>query len=259
MQQITDNIYVLVIIAMIGTFILVISFLLIFTYNHNKMLRQKQLLYQNEIDHQKKLLLTIFESQEEERKRIGGDLHDSVGAALSSLRMMIDTGNDKSPTAFKQDCKSIIDKVITDTRNISHNLSPAVLSLYGLSEAVEELADIAGRSGQIKIGIENEAHELLEQLPHSVSLGMYRVLEELMNNTIKHSAADRVNIRFLSGSASLHIIYTDNGIGYNEATIYKGMGLSNIINRLEVMEAIYVITTNTNEGFHIHITLNIQP
>ena len=137
----------LVIIAMGGTFMLVISFLFIYAYNHNKILKQKRMLYYAEIEHQKKLMLTIFESQEEERKRIGGDLHDSVGAALSSLRLIIDSRNDDILLSFKQDCKNIIDKIITDTRNITHNLSPAILNLYGLSEAIAELAEIAGKSG----------------------------------------------------------------------------------------------------------------
>lgn len=256
MQQVTDNIYVLVIIAMAGTFILVISFLFIYAYNHNKMLKQKRMFYQAEIDHQKKLILTIFESQEEERKRIGGDLHDSVGAALSSLRLIIDSRNDEL-ISFKQDCKNIIDKVITDTRNIAHNLSPAILSLYGLSEAVTELADIAGKSGKLEVIIDNQAEEILETLPHHVALGMYRVLEELMTNTLRHSFADTVQISFKAQTDVLTIIYTDNGTGYNEEQIHKGMGLLNISNRLQVIEATHKISTAKGKGFRITITLNI--
>ena len=257
MQQVTDNIYVLVIIAMAGTFILVISFLLLYAYNHNKILKQKRLLYQAEIDHQKKIILTIFESQEEERKRIGGDLHDSVGAALSSLRLIIDSRNDDMLISFKQDCKNIIDKVITDTRNIAHNLSPAILSLYGLSEAVTELADIAGKSGQLEVIIDNQAEEILETLPHHVSLGMYRILEELMTNTLRHSFANNVQISFSTTPGKLNIVYTDNGTGYNEAQIHKGMGLLNITNRLQVIEATHRIFTAKGKGFRINITLNL--
>lgn len=257
MQQVTDNIYVLVIIAMAGTFILVISFLLLYAYNHNKILKQKRLLYQAEIDHQKKLILTIFESQEEERKRIGGDLHDSVGAALSSLRLIIDSSNDDMLISFKQDCKNIIDKVITDTRNIAHNLSPAILSLYGLSEAVTELADIAGKSGQLEVMIDNQAEEVLETLPHHVSLGMYRILEELMTNTLRHSFANNVQISFSVTPGTLNIVYADNGIGYNEEQIHKGMGLLNITNRLQVIEATHRIFTARGKGFQINITLNL--
>ncbi|SFD26679.1 Histidine kinase-, DNA gyrase B-, and HSP90-like ATPase [Chitinophaga sp. CF118] len=257
MQQVTDNIYVLVIIAMTGTFILVISFLLLYVYNHNKILKQKQMLDQTEIAHQKKLMLTIFESQEEERKRIGGDLHDSVGAALSSLRLIIDSRDDFMLTSFKQDCKNIIDKVITDTRNIAHNLSPPTLSLYGLSEAITELADIACKSGTLEVIIDNQAEELLETLPHSISLGMYRVLEELMTNTLRHSFANTVHITFRATPEHLSIIYADNGIGYNEEDITKGMGLFNITNRLQIIDATHWISTGRGKGFRINILLKI--
>jgi signal transduction histidine kinase len=257
MQQVTDNIYVLVIIAMGGTFMLVISFLFIYAYNHNKILKQKRMLYYAEIEHQKKLMLTIFESQEEERKRIGGDLHDSVGAALSSLRLIIDSRNDDILLSFKQDCKNIIDKIITDTRNITHNLSPAILNLYGLSEAIAELAEIAGKSGKLEVMIDNQAEEILETLPHYVSLGLYRVLEELMTNTLRHSFADNVQISFRASPDALHIVYTDNGTGYNEEQIRKGMGLLNITNRLQVIGATHKIFTAKDKGFRINITLNI--
>ena len=254
MKQITDNIYVLVIIVMTGTFILVIFFLLLSAYTHNKILKQKQLLYQTEIFHQKDLVLTVIQSQEEERKRIGGDLHDSVGAALSSLRLVIDNGSD----GLKQDCKNIIDRIITDTRHICHHLSPAILTLYGLSEAVAELADTTDRSGALNIQINNQAEEILNKLPNHTSLSIYRVLEELMNNTIKHACAENVIINFLYSNELLVITYTDDGKGYDEQVINKGMGLLNITNRLKIIEAAYEIKTGPALGFHINITLHAK-
>ena len=164
MKQMTDNIYVLIIIAMTGTFILVVFFLLLNSYTIHKIQKQKQLIYQTEIAHQKNIIQTIFQSQEEERKRIGRDLHDSVGAALSSLRLIIDSGND----TLRQDCKHMIDRIITDTRHISHNLSPAILTLYGLPEAIDELTAITGRHDVLQIHSDyNNAENILYKLRHA--------------------------------------------------------------------------------------------
>jgi signal transduction histidine kinase len=125
MQNTTDNIYILVILGMGGTFLLVVSFILFSIRNQNKLLRQRQHFQQAQIDHQKELLRAVIESQEAERKRIGQDLHDDVGTTVSGLRLLIEMfkpGDDvKAHEDFTQSTKTIIDKVVKDVRNISHN------------------------------------------------------------------------------------------------------------------------------------------
>lgn len=250
MQQLTDNIYVLVIFAMVGTFMIVSVLLFLHVYNRNRLLKQKQLLQQTEIAHQKKLMLTIFESQEEERRRIGSDLHDSVGAALSSLRLTIDgIGEEKADS-----CKLMIDRIITDVRNIAHNISPAVLNLYGLSEAVEELADRISQAGRLTVETDNQVADQLDKLPHSVMLSLYRVLEELLNNTIRHAEATSVQIAFSREPGKLVMTYADNGKGL-PGEIRKGMGLQNITNRLEVAGAAWQFGRPAQRGFSIRVEL----
>jgi signal transduction histidine kinase len=263
MQRITENIYVeniyvLVILAAIGTFLLVISFLLLHIYNQNRLLKQQQLLQQTEIMHQKKLAYTIFASQEEERKRIGNDLHDSVGAALSALRMIIENIKEGAAPgtsqSFKQTSKAMIDKIIADTRNIAHNLSPGILSLYGFSEALAELADLMERSGKLVVNIDNEAENMLAQLPHQTALSVYRVLEELLNNTIRHAEATNVQIRFWQEGGTLAVYYRDDGKGFSDNP-GKGMGLMNIRNRLNVISATYELQPAVEKGFSIRINI----
>jgi signal transduction histidine kinase len=90
MQNTTDNIYILVILGMAGTFLLVVSFIFFSMRNQNKLLRQRQHFQQAQIEHQKELLRAVIESQEAERKRIGQDLHDDVGTTVSGLRLLIE-------------------------------------------------------------------------------------------------------------------------------------------------------------------------
>lgn len=260
MQAVTDNLFILVALGMVAMVLLVVSFILINSRGQNKMLRQRQQMQQAEIAHQKELLQVVIDSQEAERKRIGQDLHDDVGTALSSLRLTIEmlqpeqknTESDK----YIGMSKDIIDKVIKDVRHISHNLSPPVLSYYGLAPAIEEKCSFINNSGQLEIVLIDEAQQELQQLEQQVALAFYRVLEELVNNTIKHAGASKATIKFSSDNGAISIHYTDNGKGLKTGQINKGMGLQNIESRLTVVNASYRIDEGA-KGFHM--TISYQP
>lgn len=259
MQNTTDNIYILVILGMGGTFLLVVSFILFSIRNQNKLLRQRQHFQQAQIDHQKELLRAVIDSQEAERKRIGQDLHDDVGTTVSGLRLLIEMfkpGNDvKAHEDFTQSTKTIIDKVVKDVRNISHNLSPSTLRYYGLAAAINEHCTIINQSGKLEIALANNAEQTLEKLPLQTSTALYRVLEELLNNTIKHSGASKANINLDMVHNSLHIAYADNGKGLTAdvESVKKGMGMQNIESRLLNINAAYTLAPYSGKGFSIKI------
>lgn len=248
---------------MVVMLLLAVSFILINSRGQNKMLRQRQQLQQAELAHQKELLQVVIDSQEAERKRIGQDLHDDVGTALSSLRLTIEMlqPDSKDPESNKYIgmSKDIIDKVIKDVRHISHNLSPPVLSYYGLAAAIEEKCSFINNSGQLEITLIDDAQEALQQLDQHVALAFYRVLEELVNNTIKHAGATKTTIRFSNNAEGIMIAYTDNGKGLKPGKQKKGMGLQNIESRLTVVNASYNIAEGGN-GFNMTISYKpVQP
>jgi len=257
MQHI-DNIYILVILGMVGSFLMVGSFILLFIRNQNKILTQRQQLQVKEIAHQKELLQAIIESQETERKRIGQDLHDDVGTALSSLRLTIEMfepgqiegSNDKHIKVSKE----IIDNVIKNVRYISHNLSPPALSYYGLAGAIEEKASFINNSGQLAISITNDAEDALTNINLPVAVALYRVFEELINNTIKHAGATQASITINCINNVLYINYSDNGKGMSASAINIGMGMQNIESRLTVINAKYQVETAIGSGFSLKIT-----
>jgi len=259
MQNTPDNIYVLVILGMAGTFLLVVSFIFFSIRNQNKLLRQRQHFQQAQIDHQKELLRAVIESQEAERKRIGQDLHDDVGTTASGLRLLIEMfkpGDDvKAHQDFTQSTKTIIDKIVKDVRNISHNLSPSTLRYYGLAAAINEHCTIINQSGKLEIALVNNAEQALEKLPLQTSTALYRVLEELLNNTIKHSGASKANINLNMVNDMLHIDYADNGKGLTADVelVKKGMGMQNIESRLLNINATYLLEPYSGKGFHIKI------
>ncbi|MEB0263901.1 MULTISPECIES: histidine kinase [unclassified Mucilaginibacter] len=260
MQSTTDNIFILVALGMAGTFLLVVSFILFSIRNQNRLLKQRQQFQQAQITHQKELLKAVIESQEAERKRIGQDLHDDVGTTISGLRLLIEmfkpsSGDDKNYQNFAQSTKTIIDKIVKDVRNISHNLSPTTLSYYGLAAAVNEHCTIINQSGKLEITLNNNAEKFLENLPITTSTAIYRVMEELLNNTIKHSGASKAGIDFKVDAGLIMIAYTDNGKGLpaDIETAKKGMGMQNIESRLLNINATYKLEPYAGKGFQIKI------
>jgi signal transduction histidine kinase len=260
-QDVGDNIYILVIMCTGGTALLVISFVLLFIRNQNRLFQQKESAYQAAMDHQKDLLHAVINSQEEERKRIGQDLHDEVGGSLSNLRILINQAKDTSvaesitsATTYKQ----LIDKIIQNVRNISHSLSPPGLELFGFSEALEEIKDIVSKGDDSFISITNHAGAATDALLKPVALALIRVLQELVTNTLKHSGADHIGISLFIKNNLLFIHYTDNGIGYDmeDAKLKKGMGMQNIESRLNMIKARYTIRTAQNDGFSMFIYID---
>ncbi|MBL4674888.1 MAG: hypothetical protein JKY70_01570 [Mucilaginibacter sp.] len=265
-MQITnnDNTAVLIILAMVGVFILVSAFIIYSVRNQNRLLRQRQEFQQAQIAHQKELLRATIEMQEAERKRIGQDLHDDVGTTISGLRLLIEmfkpTGpEDESFKEFTHSSKSIIDKIVKDVRNISHNLSPTTLRYYGLASAIMEHCGIINQSGKLAITFENEAEQELSAFDINTATALYRVFEELLNNTIKHSGASRASISIKKEGDDILFNYSDNGKGLlvSPEAFKKGMGMQNIESRLLNINATYVILPDESKGFGIEITYPI--
>jgi signal transduction histidine kinase len=249
------NIYNYVIAGMSASFILTIS-IFIFYFRYKKNLIQHQyLLKESEISHQKALLSAIIFSQEEERKRIGMDLHDEVGANLASLRLMIENfvENKEQLNAIQQfniKCKNLIDNIIINTRNISHNLSPMFNHAYGFKDMIYDYCENINNSGRISINITSPENDM--KLNELTALALYRVITELINNTIKHANAKQVLLSLIHHESFYQINYQDDGIGL-VVDQKNGMGLKNIESRLNMINAVYHIK-NIN-GFNISITL----
>lgn len=244
-----------------GALLLVIAFIALHMRNQNRLLHERELQQEKEIEHQKSLLAAVIQSQETERKRIGQDLHDDVGSALANLRLTIDMFDSKTitPDNFKKFAltyKQSIDHIITDVRHISHNLSPPRLSLFGLNAALEDLTDIIPRSG-IKLSMDNQAADAITGLDLTVITTLYRVFEELINNTIKHAAASHIYIALSAENGSLLIDYKDDGIGLQLKGKTKGMGMQNIESRLNMINAAYAIGQEASGGFQIKITYGL--
>lgn len=263
MQVLKDPTFLPVLYGMVGITFLVISFIVIYVRNQRSLFRQQAAFKEAELVHQKALLHAIIQSQETEQRRIGRDLHDDVGTALSRLRMNIESAAGEEAMTPRQvklydSSKQIIDQVMGDIRNIAHRLSPAVLNLYGLTEALDELADMIKQTASFHLDLSNDAEEAVGRLSPEVCLALYRVIQELLTNTQKHAQASTVAISLTKIGGTLQIAYSDNGRGMAAATTAsRGMGLQNIESRLGMIQARYQIRSSEGDGFSITIQLDM--
>ncbi len=256
-----DNIYLLIVLVMLGIFLLVFLMILLHVRNQNKLLFQKKKMAETEIEHRKALTNTLIISQEEERKRIGMDLHDEVGTALSALRMYIEQTLPDEHVQInksKQESKNKIDSIIQQVRKISHNLSPFFKGAYELKDALEDIAGSISITARIKASIDFGGIDNFNCLNEEAQLALYRVICELINNTVKHAGATELKINFRKELSNLKVLYTDNGVGILLTDINrKGIGLMNIESRLDMMNAIYEIDSQPDSGFRFSIKIPV--
>jgi signal transduction histidine kinase len=246
----TDNIYVLLLIGMGGMFLLVSALVVFYMRNQQRMRKQYEERQAAELQHQKELTYAVIQSQEEERRRIGRDLHDDVGSGLSNLKLQTVRFPEGDPL---REFRAQIDMILNKVRNISHLLLPGELEVFGLEEAVEELCHVIHQGGTLDVRLINEASETIQQLAYDRALPVYRVLQELFTNTIRHAGAGSVRLSFLVEGECLICLYMDDGVGFKPGK--GGMGMRNIESRLGMIGATYELLSSQEKGFSIRISI----
>lgn len=217
--------------------------------------------YQMQIDKINKqkeleLLQASIQSEEAERKRIAGELHDDVGVTLSSIRLFLYKAN--IDEALLNESRHLLDETIQKIRNISHQLQPDTLYLLGLEASLQSFAQSISKSGTIRV--QYIATQPLPRLQNTIELSVYRIVQELVNNTIKHSGATAIQILPQIQADVFMVSVTHNGQGINNAVfednIYKKgtTGLKNIVTRLKSVGGKIDFGT-ANNSYYINITV----
>lgn len=221
----------------------------------------KQQLQQNELKnrHQQEMMLASIQAQEEERKRIARDMHDELGATLSITRMHLLQTEKKFGAQNSELMAELVNiRQLTETslgnmRQLSHQLMPPQLESFGLVKTLEALASQLNRAGQMEISLQHP--ENLPQLEWPLTLTLYRIISELINNTLKHSGAKKISIQITSARDAIHVDYSDDGKGLQEQAEVKGIGLRSIEGRVNAMGGSFVIVKSINPGFNAVITV----
>ena len=234
--------------------------LLFFFITYQKRLLRKQLeitrIKQNQ---QREILRNTIQSQENERKRIAQDLHDEVGAMLSVVKLnvgMIERQTGDKANTLAGETKSYLDEVITQVRGISRALLPPSLEKLGLFNALEELAGWVNKSDKIRIECWRRGEPF--RFDEKKELAMFRVSQELVNNSIKHSGADNIFIKTRFTEKRIGLIIRDNGKGFNmEEKISSGLGLKNLESRMDMINAGFKLKSKQGKGTTAIICLQI--
>ena len=230
--------------------------IIIFVYYSRKKILKAELQKKNlEIAYQKDLLQSTILSQEQERKRIARDLHDAISSKLNvvSLNAQMIRGANVTETEKEHMLDSIISQskdLTENARRIAHNLLPAVLEKFGLQAALEELRYEYNTTKKMRIHIKNELH--FETLQPDVQLHLFRIIQELVSNSLKHGNASDVEIHFTKNKDRNTCIYCDNGIGFDlSGGLNKsGLGLKNIESRLKLLQS-ELLTAKADKGVKI--------
>lgn len=257
-----DNIFILIFYSVIAIFILVTFFLVLYIRNQNMLWKQRRLFQETEILQQKQLLSAVIESQEIERKRIGEDLHDEIGGTLSAIKLMLGAlkqQDNVNPDAVLP-AKQLIDKMIVDVRNIAHDLSPPGLAMFGLYTTIEGFVSLINNTGEIEVVITHDPQTEERLLSDKAELALFRIITQLIANTLKHAQASRIELCFRPNDQNIEINYSDNGKGFDLIVLNakQGIGMQNIKSRLQMINAVYTLTTSLNNGFKMDITCPID-
>jgi signal transduction histidine kinase len=230
--------------------LLVLAYLL---YNRNK-LRQKQLIDAEIINQQTIRSKAIIEAEEKERIRIAKDLHDGIGQQLSAVKMHFSafesslTFADDEQRKQMQSLIDMVDESVKEVRSISHNMMPNALIRWGLATAVREFVNKISISDSLQIDLQIDG--LNERLENTVETVLYRVLQECVSNIIKHAHASRVSIQLIKHEHSLNLMLEDNGVGFdsNKLNDFAGIGLKNIISRVEYLSGTVEFDSMVGKG-----------
>ncbi|PQJ69171.1 sensor histidine kinase [Polaribacter butkevichii] len=258
-----NQVITIVLIGVLMLLLMGVALLLFFFFSRKKIV-EKELEKRNlEVTHQKEIIQSIIITQEEERKRIAQDLHDDISSKLNVINLNANLLKDGelSPEEYLIVNNGILeatDKTLESARKIAHNLLPPILEEFGFKDAVEELADTFNNSRKINIAYTiNYPNKYLN--PQN-ELHLFRITQELINNSVRHGKANNSTIHISQKNNKLIFSYTDNGIGFNTDNIdnKKGLGMKNIESRISLLNGQYSIGSEIGNGFKILIVIYPQ-
>jgi signal transduction histidine kinase len=252
-------------IIIIGTAVMLLLSILVVVlviFQQKQVIQHKLAIRDKDLQLQKERLMAILQGQEQERKRIAEDLHDEVGAQLSVLKLnlnqlqpLLKTGNGEIEQL--KETKDFTDTIIQHLRFISQSLHPQALENLGLAKALDSFCNLMNKNKQVKILFKDEGGQ--QQVDMEKALNIYRVVQELINNILKHAQATQIEITYRSTPNLLQINVTDNGNGLllrsldNSRQKTGSLGLKNIESRLNVIGGSIVYLPGQNCGTNAEI------
>jgi signal transduction histidine kinase len=227
--------------------LLLVVLIIVFKSNHRKKL-------QAEYKQQSRLQLeTIVQTQEEVQQSIARDLHDGLVQIIGAAKMSLESVGPQTEKSLAlsriADASRIIDEAVTEARNISHQMLPYSLLKGGLEAAVEELLAKSFPNYTF------QKADASQQLTEDVTINVYRIVQELVNNVIKHSEADHVALIMTMSTTAMTLKFEDNGKGFEKTLFKNGVGLTNIRTRCELIYGTIALDSTLGKGTSFTLTV----
>jgi signal transduction histidine kinase len=203
---------------------------------------------------EKRVLNAIINTEENERKRFAKDIHDGLGPILSTVKMSISALNerikDPSGTVILNNTNNMVNEAINTIKEISNNLSPHVLTNFGLTSAISTFTTKINQTKTIEIDFKSNMEG--QRLENDKEVVIYRAVCELINNSVLHSGASRIEIELNKHEKFITLQFYDNGRGFDTSALnkedIKGMGLSNIETRVKTVEGVFILESALGKG-----------
>jgi signal transduction histidine kinase len=204
-----------------------------------------------------KELNAMMHGQEEERNRIASDLHDRLGARLSSIKLLFQSANGSTSIDLKDKLLENINEAIKETREISHNLSTDMLSRFGLETALKDMVRTINEAEKIKA--ELAVFGLQKRLPLEVERNIYHIALELINNTIKHAQAENITLQISQADNEINVFYEDDGQGFDvQNVVDSGLGMRSIYARVNTIDGAVYFNSKPDKGINVVMTIPIK-
>ncbi len=203
---------------------------------------------------EKRVINAIIITEENERKRFANDLHDGLGPLLSTIKMSMsalgERIEDKPGNTILNNTNHLINEAINTIKDISNNLSPHVLSNFGLSSALSAFTMKINQTRVIEVDFKSNMDKY--RLEDEKEVVLYRAACELINNSIRHSGASRIEIELNKHEKFITLQFNDNGRGFDTSSLNqedgKGMGLANIETRVKSIDGVFILESTHGKG-----------
>ena len=209
----------------------------------------------------KRILMAVLRAEERTRSNFAKELHDGLGPLLSSAKISLSalasTEMDESRQEIFNNTRYVVDEALRSLREISNNLSPHVLSDFGLARGIQTFIDRLSSLHSVKISFATNLKG--ERYDTDIEVIIYRVVCELINNSLKHSGCSEIRLSLAVSGDVLELQYSDNGRGFNpQAVMDCGMGLSNIYSRINSLNGELDIHSGKGKGMRASVKVNVR-
>ncbi len=242
----------------------ILGFAIVNARSKRKLAEQKEINYRQQLEElerkqQLKVTKAMLDGEERERERVARDLHDGLGGMLAGVKISLSSwAEDQSEIEENKRFRKTVDQLdsaVTELRRIARNMVPETLLKFGLETALKDLCEFYMRNG---LEISCEFFDIRKDIPLNVQLNIYRIIQELVSNAIRHADAARILVQCSQNESVIFITFEDDGAGYDPSAFKntKGMGLENLKNRIAYLQGQLEIVSAPGEGTTVNIELN---